>query len=121
MLKIRFEDNHKILIGPISGHIWYDAMQDGVTPLMYAAKKGHLDVVKVLLQKSADINKTENVCCTHTHACMHTHTHTCIHTHIYNVMAFNSILSGQLLILPWKVDIWRYLITFLSMITKRTR
>ncbi len=98
-------------------------MQDGVTPLMYAAKKGHLDVVKVLLQKFADINKTENVCCTHTHACMHTHTHTHAYTHIYicNVMAFNRILTGQLLILPWKVDIWRYLITFLSMITKRTR
>ncbi len=46
-------------------------MQDGVTPLMYAAKKGHLNVVKVLLQKFADINKKENVCCTHTHAYTH--------------------------------------------------
>jgi ankyrin repeat protein len=39
-------------------------MQDGITPLMFAAKQGHLDVVKTLVQNAyihASINDAENV------------------------------------------------------------
>lgn len=31
----------------------FDAMQNGATPLSYAADKGHLDVLKVLLEAGA--------------------------------------------------------------------
>ncbi len=36
-------------------------MQDGITPLMYAAKVGHLEIAKELLHKSADVKIREDV------------------------------------------------------------
>ncbi len=36
-------------------------MQDGVTPLMYAAKVGHLEIAKELLHKFADVKIQEEV------------------------------------------------------------
>lgn len=39
-----------------------ECYQDGITPLMYAAKQGHLNVVKTLVgNKHADVNLTEEV------------------------------------------------------------
>lgn len=37
-------------------------MQEGITPLMYAAQAGHLEVVKQLRQKLAEVNVYEKVC-----------------------------------------------------------
>ncbi len=33
----------------------------GMTPLMWAAKRGHLDIVKFLLKEEADVNAKENL------------------------------------------------------------
>jgi Ankyrin repeats (3 copies) len=38
-----------------------DACQSGTTALHYAAKEGHQDVVKLLLEKGYDINAKSNV------------------------------------------------------------
>ena len=35
--------------------------QDGATPLMFAAMTGHLDIVKLLVEKGCDINKQDPI------------------------------------------------------------
>ena len=39
----------------------YDFVQDQTTPLHYAAAKGHSDIVKVLLEKEANVNAKKKV------------------------------------------------------------
>ena len=36
-------------------------VQDGMTPLMRACRKGHLDIVNVLVDNGADVNDKDNV------------------------------------------------------------
>lgn len=36
-------------------------MQDGFTPLVAASERGHKDIVQMLLDKGADVNKAEKV------------------------------------------------------------
>ena len=44
------------------GSVLTEYFQDGITPLMYAAKQGHLEVVKTLVgNKQADVNIAEKV------------------------------------------------------------
>jgi len=36
-------------------------LQDGVTPLYWAARDGHIEVVRHLISSGADVNKASNV------------------------------------------------------------
>ena len=60
-------------------------LQDGVSSLMTASNKGHLDVVKTLIEAGANVNHTDKVgkylhcCCT----CTCTHVPLVLYTHVY--------------------------------------
>ena len=45
-------------------------VQTGATPLYIASEKGHLDIVKALIERRADVEAKTNVSITH----VHTHT-----------------------------------------------
>jgi len=36
-------------------------LQEGMTPLMRACKKGHFDIMNLLIDKGADVNGKDNV------------------------------------------------------------
>ena len=44
-------------------------LQDGLSPLYMASQKGHLDIVKTLIEAGANINQSVKVS-THTYTCM---------------------------------------------------
>ena len=60
-------------------------LQNGCSPLMTASDKGHLDVVKTLIEAGANVNNTNKVgkylhcCCT----CTCTHVPLVLYTHVY--------------------------------------
>lgn len=47
----------KLLARNPSRHYVDDKGEDGMTPLMYAAREGHADMVQILLDEGADVNK----------------------------------------------------------------
>ena len=52
---------NKILMGFV--------LQDGLSPLYMASQKGHLDIVKTLIEAGANINQAVKVS-THNYTCM---------------------------------------------------
>jgi hypothetical protein len=59
----------------------------GRTPLHYAANFKHVDIVKLLLERGADVNAKDTVMYMymHMHSHTYTHTHTHAHTHAHTL------------------------------------
>ena len=51
---------HEIVISPCSVYMYF-SLQDGVTALMIASRKGHVECVKLLLDKGASSDLLDKV------------------------------------------------------------
>ena len=67
-------------------HCWF--MQDGWTPLITASFRGHVDIVRMLIQAKAEVNPQERVCLPPPDNTLDNH-----HTHFFYISTLTVFLS----------------------------